>query len=700
MKNLCKTILACMTILLISLTATNAAIIHISKSGNDSNNGQSWGTAKLTVQAGINAASSGDEVWVAEGTYGEHISHKSGVGLYGGFDGGESSRDDRDYDNNVTTLSGGSHTDTGVGGGCVITVPAGANNNTVIDGFTITEGHGTYGGGILCSWASPVIKNNIITTNSSTYRGGGIYCSKDVNSSYFALIENNTIEDNTSHDGGGIFCLGTSSEIRNNTVTNNTCIARGGGITLDYNVVGATTYPSLDKVECNTITGNSVGLGGGGIEIGWYCSPTLTDNIVSGNTSAGGGGGIVCDYLSTPVIRNNTVNSNSSTNNGGGIYCYQSSATISNNTVCDNTSGTAGAGGGICLSGSSTPTVSNNVIVNNTGPYAGGLECYMCVPTITNNTISGNTNAGIHCNNSPGTISNNIIVFNAYAFSIYQCTVTRYNNCIYGNTSGNTTVTSEISADPLFVDRTNEDYHIQSGSPCIDVGLDSAVGTEDLDIDGQERINGTHVDIGADELYKVATPSFSPDGGTYNSAQSVTITCSTDGAAIRYTIDGTEPTEASTAYTSPVTVDHTLTLKAKAFKDLWAPSDVKSADYLIDLTPPVPGTADSPQYASTSPITVTYSGASDSGSGLKKVELWYKKNSGGTWSNTNLTPEIGISGSFSFIPSPANEPAVYYFDLVAEDNAGNRSANPSGDGDCHTIYEAGLGLCQLSGIFN
>jgi len=104
-----------------------------------------------------------------------------------------------------------------------------------------------------------------------------------------------------------------------------------------------------------------------------------------------------------------------------------------------------------------------------------------------------------------------------------------------------------------------------------------------------------------------------------------------------------------------------------------------------DPNAPVAGTATSSQYAGTTPIVVNYSGASDVGpSGLKKVELWYKKGAGGTWTNSGLTQTVG-SGSFNF--SGVSGDDVYYFDLVAEDNASNRSADAAGDGDCSTTYD-------------
>jgi hypothetical protein len=83
---------------------------------------------------------------------------------------------------------------------------------------------------------------------------------------------------------------------------------------------------------------------------------------------------------------------------------------------------------------------------------------------------------------------------------------------------------------------------------------------------------------------KVATPTFSPAAGTYSSAQSVTISCSTSGATIRYTTDGADPTSSSPIYTDPILVGSgSVTVKARAFKDGMADSDIASATYTIQL---------------------------------------------------------------------------------------------------------------------
>ena len=82
----------------------------------------------------------------------------------------------------------------------------------------------------------------------------------------------------------------------------------------------------------------------------------------------------------------------------------------------------------------------------------------------------------------------------------------------------------------------------------------------------------------------VATPTFSPAGGTYTAVQNVTLSCATAGATIRYTTNGTEPTASSAQYTGAISVAVTSTLKAKAFKSGMNDSATASATYTINGT--------------------------------------------------------------------------------------------------------------------
>lgn len=85
---------------------------------------------------------------------------------------------------------------------------------------------------------------------------------------------------------------------------------------------------------------------------------------------------------------------------------------------------------------------------------------------------------------------------------------------------------------------------------------------------------------------EVATPAFDPPGGSYIVTQIVSISCSTSGAVIRYTHDGTEPTANSQQYQGPINVATTKTIKARGFKDGWTPSPEASATYAIEPISP------------------------------------------------------------------------------------------------------------------
>ncbi|HTB81724.1 MAG TPA: chitobiase/beta-hexosaminidase C-terminal domain-containing protein [Opitutaceae bacterium] len=107
-----------------------------------------------------------------------------------------------------------------------------------------------------------------------------------------------------------------------------------------------------------------------------------------------------------------------------------------------------------------------------------------------------------------------------------------------------------------------------------------------------------------------AAPVFSPAAGTYTSAQSVTLTSATSGAAIRYTTDGSTPSEtAGTLYSgTPVSVGSTTTLNAIAYASGFTDSAVTSATYTINLPQQVAAPGFSPgagTYASAQNVTVT-----------------------------------------------------------------------------------------------
>ena len=124
---------ACAVMLLSMLSSCVQAgkIVYVDSSTASAGDGLTWATAKTTVTAGLAASASGDQVWVAQGTYVGLITLVNGVALYGGFPSGGGDWSSRDSKANVTILDGGQ-------GGSVVTSPPGAT--ATIDGFTIRNG--------------------------------------------------------------------------------------------------------------------------------------------------------------------------------------------------------------------------------------------------------------------------------------------------------------------------------------------------------------------------------------------------------------------------------------------------------------------------------------------------------------------------------------------------------------------------------
>ena len=136
---------------------------------------------------------------------------------------------------------------------------------------------------------------------------------------------------------------------------------------------------------------------------------------------------------------------------------------------------------------------------------------------------------------------------------------------------------------------------------------------------------------------KVAAPTFSPWGGTYSTAQNVSMSSSLQGVGIRYTADGSTPTESSTLYTVPVGVSTSTTLKAIGVKSGWTTSDVQTQVYTMNfgtLAAPTMSPAAGPYVDS---VYVTLSAASG-------ATIRYTTNgSDPTTSSTIYTVSVGLA---------------------------------------------------------
>jgi len=407
------------------------------------------------IQDAIEAALDGDTIIVRPGTYMETVDFV-----------GKAVRLQSEQGPEVTTIDGSRL-------GAVVRFSEGEGSDSVLDGFTVTNGGSK---GIDCHDGSPTIINNIVTNNE----GRGI----------------------------GFFCLSASSSplIAGNIVTGNE-----GGISCTMRVPS-----SFPRIRGNTVIGNHSSYGGG-----IRChegSPVIIDNVVTGNT-ADYGGGLWCAGATGAVISNNYFGGNSATAKGGGIRTNDcESALVIGNIVTGND---AAIGGGIMNSPSSTVSLVNNIISSNSAGTGGGVAVAdHSVVTIINSTICGNTasdGGGIYCTDDSAVTAVNTILWNNSAYlgpeiwigsliepssvNVSYSDVRGWQAQVY--IEGSCSLSwgaGMINAYPQFVDPAVEDFHLKYDSPCRNGGCKYSL-LPLLDFEGDPRVAGGIVDMGADEFF-------------------------------------------------------------------------------------------------------------------------------------------------------------------------------------------------------
>lgn len=259
--------------------------VFVRPGGDDNRDGLSWANAKKTIQAGINkAATTSAEVWVAIGPYAEQITLKSGVTVYGGFTGVETTRSARDFRANPTIIDGG-------GSRRCVYADSSAGNSAILDGFVLQNGFTTeHGGGIRLVNASPVIANCVIRNNKANNIGGGVYAYGGA-----PQFINVTIVDNNARDTGGIYFQECSNAtLISSLLTRNVETAGNAAITVNYGDVLLMNNTVVDNPTCyGLVLSNSIGRTFNNIfawnKYGVWANtydPWFAGNCVFGNTLA------------------------------------------------------------------------------------------------------------------------------------------------------------------------------------------------------------------------------------------------------------------------------------------------------------------------------------------------------------------------------------------------------------------------------
>jgi predicted outer membrane repeat protein len=479
-----------------------------------------------TIQAAINAASNGDEVVVADGTY-------SGTGF-----------ENMDFNGKAITVRSANGALN-----CILSYKGevrafhfhnGEGSNSVVAGFTI-EGAFAYqedGGAILCESAGPTIQDCIFLGNTAT-KGGAI-------ASFYGdiTVTDCHFEDNDASDGGAIYCEDDSSTISGCTFYGNNGSQTGGILIVDnyYSPLDATALISgcafeantsvdagsaIKSDDCHSITivdctfdanngaavynsGGDVAIEGcafsdnqdfnwgGAIFSGYGASVTIDDCRFADNS--GGKGGAVSNigpYLETPTLVQVTdcvFAGNAAENAGGAIYNWRGAvSTIRRCQFIDNSAAYEG-GGGIFIGTASDvkvancffagnsarlggaicnlddddsdqiyyPLIVNCVLTGNDAYYGGGIYNERIDPLIANCTLSANRGGAVYNTTGTAPTITNSILWNNLVAITGGSPTVTYSN-VQGGFAG----IGNINADPLFAD-----YN----------GPDNVLGTEDDDL--------------------------------------------------------------------------------------------------------------------------------------------------------------------------------------------------------------------------
>jgi hypothetical protein len=266
----------------------SATRYYVNVNANGASNGLNWTDAFKSLQSALSTVTNGDEIWVAKGTYKpndyEGFTLPSGVKMYGGFEGNETTLNDRNWTTNITILDGNiGDTNVSTDNARHVIFMRNVNSTTLLDGFKVINGRSnnhsndSKGGGLYNLNGSPSIINCEFSDNFSDDFGGGI-CSEGGNIKIAnCIISNNTVEG----IGAGIyFSQNGTAVITNSKINSNNSIYNSGG-----GIASGNGFDSIiiDRTE---ISGNSVSKFGGAITIGDDTSLKIYNSLFVGNTAA------------------------------------------------------------------------------------------------------------------------------------------------------------------------------------------------------------------------------------------------------------------------------------------------------------------------------------------------------------------------------------------------------------------------------
>lgn len=515
---------------IIPATGFTAVTRYVSPSGSDTNTPftSGWAAAAKTIQAAVAAATNSDTVLVTNGTYvlSTGIVLSKAITL-------------RSVNGSSATFIDGSNTVR------CLSITNGVN----VNGFTLTNGFATTGGGVYLLRGGG-ISNCVITGNhtASNGCGGGVYLQQGG-----TMLDCTVAGNHSDLDGGGVYVNGSGVVNRctitaNHTVTN----AYGGGVML-YN--GGALLNS-------TVSGNTTVFDGGGVYL--FQGGTVTNCAITANKSGGDGAGVYLynggSVLFSTVRKNTCLGLYIINGCGGGVFVYGSGLVNACEISANETiAGGRLRGGGVFLAGTNS-ILQNCAVYDNRAGYDGG-GVYVatgivrtCTITCNKTLVPGYAGGGLYC--VTGSVESTIMYYNTVdglSDEYLQGPVPFINCC---TTPLPSLGAGSITNAPLFVSLTG-DYHLSSVSPCINKGVARSYNNSPAtDIDGQTRIYAPTVDIGADE-YTPSAGVVARSTGPYSAIVGSNLTLRATnslGTALQYRWDFGDGI--SSAWTTSAVVQH------------------------------------------------------------------------------------------------------------------------------------------------
>ena len=275
----------------------HSTVIYVDAEAKGDNMGSSWSHAFTQIQSALAIALPGDEIWVASGSYrpdydletGKYTDDREatfriqdGIAIYGGFDGTETDRDQRNWRDNLTILTGdiGEEDDAEDNSFHVVTA-IDTYRDTILDGFTICGGKAAdvswrnrVGAGMFIENGDPTLRNLVFAENYADYRGGAVYSEGGD-----PLLVNVTFDNNMGGDGAAMFNRESWPTLINATFVGNSGY-NGGAM---YNL--ESSMPLLINA---TLANNEAADYGGAIYNEDNSNPIIVNSILWGNNAEEG----------------------------------------------------------------------------------------------------------------------------------------------------------------------------------------------------------------------------------------------------------------------------------------------------------------------------------------------------------------------------------------------------------------------------